>query len=115
MDPIKEVIAKEVLDKTVGKAVNVVDEKGKGWFIKNPILAPLMSLTPLVGVFAYVGLRQNYKTFLFLFFGYDMLLMLFPPLWFLFKILVAIDTWTLAKRLQAGRTLREWEWFWSKS
>lgn len=115
MDPIKKVIVEEVLDKTVGKAVNVVDEKGRGWFVKNPILAPLISLIPLFGVFAYVGLGQNYKTFLFLFFGYDMLLMLFPPLWFLFKLFVVMDTWTLAKRIQAGKKLGEWEWFWSKN
>ena len=115
MDPLKETIVEKVVDKLTGKAIDTLDTKGTNWFTTRPILAPLISLIPIGGVFAYLGLKQNYKLFLFLILGYDLFLYLFPPILIIFKLLIAYDTWVLANRMRAGKKLGEWEWFWTKN
>lgn len=36
-----------------------------------------------------------------------------PVLLALFHIFTAYDTWVVARRVKAGKTLLKWEWFWN--
>ena len=114
MDPADEEFVREMAEDAIAPITKAFDEKGQSWIILHPWLAPLISLVPLFGVYAYIALKQNWKVFVFLFFAYDFVPFLFFPLYIPFKLFVAYDAWVMAKRLQAGRTLGHWEWFWNQ-
>ena len=115
MDGWKKDITEEVLDKTVSQVTDTVNEKGIGWISERPWLAPVISLIPFGGVYAYIAMQQWAKAgVLLLFLAYDIVPMLFIWPYIPFKLLIAYDTWVLAKRVQEGKELGHWEWFWTK-
>lgn len=86
---------------------------------KKPWLAALISL--LVPGFSGAGqllLGQESKATLLVL--CESVLVMFgfftktlPWLLLVFHLCVAFDAWTIARRIQAGRPVGKWEWFWN--
>jgi hypothetical protein len=87
---------------------------------KRPWLAALISfLVPGFGGAGQFLLGQDSKATLLILCESTLIMFGFftgtlPGLLLTFHLFVALDAWIIARRIQAGKKVGKWEWFWNK-